>query len=92
MFVIEQKSADNISVAKLERATGNISCAKSGYTWLGIVGVGVTNATSSGAGQTYVVANVMKNGNNAYYDLKNHHSSTAAKVKIVIDCLYVKNS
>lgn len=85
-------SVDNKTITAGGLGTITISMAKSGYTCLGILGVNMGNASSSGANVSNCnIFGMYLSGTDAIIELKNMNSSNAAKIKITVYGLYVKN-
>lgn len=91
LFAYENKVLDNVSVAANTSVDSSISVTKSGYTPVGIMGVLIRNATSSGAqwGNVSVVQSYIAGGS-AGIRLFNK-GTNAAKVKITATIFYIAN-
>lgn len=90
-FTVSEVSVDNISISGGDSYEGSVSAAKSGYTPLGIVGVVISNATSSGTG--YGFSNLIRfylSGNNVTFRVLNPREN-AIKIKIAAKVLYLSN-
>lgn len=90
-------TADNISIAAAGSAgnyqytDGSVSCARSGYTPLGIVGFQINNATSSGTGSPAPFLAISDiSGTTLSYRLTNYRTA-AIKVKVIFSVLYKKD-
>lgn len=88
-----EKVGDNISIsANSQNTSVSFSVANSGWTPIGIMGWSITNATNSGAGAYYTVpVRIRISGSNCVATIRNNGSS-AAKVKLTVDVLYVSNA
>lgn len=88
--VIEERVVDNVSIAANSAVAAVIDDALDGYTPVGVVGLFINNASSSGSNADRVVtrgAYHWSSGMNIY--LRND-TSTAAKVKVTARILYLK--
>ena len=95
MYIVEVKTLfDDLSVAPSSFVSNTYSVAKQGYTPIGVVGYIVGNATHDGTSCTWITMNQMyvTTNNNVYVQFRNLHTSITAKIKIVADVWYVKNS
>lgn len=80
-------SKDNVSVASSKTVSTEISCARTGYTNLGIIGVTVAKAGSSGKNQEYcMITDFGISGDTVTIGVRNIGSS-AAKIKITVRVL-----
>lgn len=93
MFTMQSFSVDNIDVAKSTKVGASYSISKSGYTAIALAGWSMSSASSSGSGPQYcsMMAQLTSSAN-IYYEIHNHNTSTAAKVKIAFQVVFVKNS
>lgn len=83
--------ADNKSVTGNNYGNGNKSVSKTGYTPIGIVGMYLENATSSGTLNTYcMLHSFYLSGTTAYWIVRNFNSG-AAKIKVTATILYIKS-
>ena len=92
-LVVDTAVSDNVSVTASGGISSTFSCAKTGYTAIGVVGFSVTNATSSGSGAS--AANLracyLSAANSVtFYGLNS--TATAIKIKLTAYVLYRKNS
>lgn len=91
LTVEEVELGDNISVSGDALGSASGSVAKGGLTPLGIVGINMDNATSSGSGASYVgIYDFYVDGTNATVSFRNRRSS-AIKVKVAVYVLYQRN-
>ena len=83
---------DNFSIANGSTASGTVSVAKTGYTPIGIVGMDVSNASSSGASWSTTYCYIWYlSGTTVNFSFRNYNSITA-KIKIVFSVLYKRTS
>lgn len=87
-FTVSEVSVDNISIEGGGSYEGSVSAAKSGYQPLGVVGVIISNATSSGTGYGFsnLVRFYLSNGNVTFRVLNPREN--AIKIKIAAKVLY----
>lgn len=92
MLLVENKSKDNQSIAASSTSNISVTVTKSGYTALGIVGVHVDNATSSGTQHTLCCIEdfYLSSAKTAIVSIRNT-SSKAAKIIVTAYVLYAKN-
>ena len=86
-------SYDNLSISANNSAqTGNVATTKSGWTALGIIGVSLTNASSSGTLYSWcsVYQYAMNSSKQVYAQVRNHYTGGAAKIKVQWFILYIK--
>ena len=82
---------DNVTINANSYGNGSLSVAKTGYTPVGIVGMHLENASSSGVNNTYCACHSFYlSGTTAYWIVKNNHTATA-KIKVTATILYVKS-
>ena len=83
---------DNVSIAKATTGSDSFTVSsQSGYTPVGIVGFDLSNASSSGTGVGSVVPlQIQLSGSTINWQIRNNHSSTAAKISIQVFILYAK--
>lgn len=83
---------DNFSIPRGSTASGTVSVAKTGYTPIGVVGMNVSNASSSGQSwsTTYCYGWYLS-GTTVYFSFGNYNSITA-KIKIIFQVLYKRAS
>ena len=83
---------DNLTIAKSDTATGNITpAAYDGYTPIAVVGFDIDNATSSGTGGSYAqILAIRMSGSIGYYQVHNRNSSSSIKLKVNMYFLYVR--
>lgn len=86
--------ADNISITANNYGYVSYSIpAKTGYTPIGIVGISLENATSSGTGSSSVSFNIARfnpTENKVTFQYRNNGTATA-KIKFIVTALYMKN-
>lgn len=86
-------SYDNLSISANNSAqTGNVATTKSGWTALGIIGVSLANASSSGTLYSWcsVYQYAMNSSKQVYAQVRNHYTGGAAKIKVQWFILYIK--
>ena len=86
-------SYDNLSISANNSAqTGNVATTKSGWTALGIIGVSLANASSSGTLYSWcsVYQYAMNSNKQVYAQVRNHYTGGAAKIKVQWFILYIK--
>ena len=83
---------DNISIAKATTGSDTFTVSsQTGYTPVGIVGFDLSNASSSGTGVGSVVPlQIQLSGSTVSWQIRNNHSSTAAKISLQVFVLYAK--
>ena len=94
LLVVESRVLfDNKSVTANEFFSGTYSfTAKSGYTAIGIVGVDINNASSSGANSSYAAASICRlSGTTSVYFRARNYVNSAAKLKCTVAILFKKN-
>lgn len=85
-------AADNKSISTNSTNSFTISMERSGYTCIGIVGINLANASSSGVNASFCnVFDSYLSGSNAIVGIRNLNTGASAKIKIVIQGLYIKN-
>lgn len=91
-FLVEDKENDNVTIAAGSYVVQEITVTKTGYTPIGTVGFWVATASSSGTGATncFVRTANLINTTTAQVSVRNNGSS-AAKVRIGVKVLYVRN-
>lgn len=83
---------DNLSISSENNTSGNVSCARAGYTPIGVIGYDISNASSSGGYMSHCVMIAVKiSGSTVYYQIRNNASKTA-KIKCTFWVLYVANA
>ena len=91
-WVIENRSQDNLTVTGSEQVAFSINVEKVGYTPIGVVGFNLTNASSSGARVSFVFVNsVAVTSSTSVRVATRNTNSSAAKIKIELSVLYLKN-
>ena len=88
-IIMESHVWDNISISANTGSTQSADLSKPGYMIMGCAGYEVSNASSDGSGNAYVVtqsAFIRANGT-AYFKVRNV-SSSSAKVKLTLYVLY----
>ena len=82
---------DNATISGNSYGNNSASVSKTGYTPIGIVGMHLQNATSSGTNNTQcAVHSFYLSGTTAYWIVRNT-SSASAKIKVTATILYVKS-
>lgn len=90
-LLVEAKSNDNISISAGVTSDIQISCSKTGYTPIGVVGYRIANASNNGANCTYCFPFYVRLvSDTAHIYCRNTYTDTA-KVEGIVDVLYVKN-
>ena len=92
-IVVDSVSYDNLSISANNSAqTGNVATTKSGWTALGIIGVSLANASSSGTLYSWctVYQYAMNSSKQVYAQVRNHYTGGAAKIKVQWFILYIK--
>ena len=83
---------DNISINATSYSEGSASIAKTGYTPIGVVGWVIGSASSNGVNRTRsAVYRCYISGTTLYWGIGNA-ASAAAKVRLYVEILYIKNS
>ena len=92
-LVVDNAIEDNISIDASGAANKTFSCAKTGYTAIGVVGFSVANASSSGSNASYAVVRgcFLASATTVTIYIRNDFNA-AAKVKATVYVLYRKNS
>lgn len=90
-LLVAAVNSDNQSFAKSSTTEKTVSCARSGYTPIGIVGFDLDNASSSGANvASCVILACRINGSNILWQIRNNATS-AAKIMLKANVLYKQN-
>ena len=92
-YYTENTTKDNFSIPNgSSAASGTVSVAKTGYTPIGIVGMSIANASSSGKSwSTVYCCRWYLSGTTVYFSFGNYNSITA-KIKIIFQVLYKRAS
>lgn len=89
---VQTKSIDNQTIAAGSATTLTIDVSRSGYTPLGVVGVQIANASSSGTRYQYCHEyGWYFSSTNTIIALRNYYPNAAAKIKASVHILYRKN-
>ena len=90
-LLVAAVNSDNQSFAKSAATEKTVSCARSGYTPIGIVGFDIDNASSSGVNvASCVVLACRISGTNIVWQIKNN-ATAAAKIMLKANVLYKQN-
>lgn len=93
-LVTEYKSKDNVTISANSSVDIDVTVTKTGYTAIGIVGIGVADASSSGTRYGYCHESreylYGTPASTARVTLRNHYPNGAAKVQVTFVILYAK--
>ena len=93
-LVTENKSKDNVTISANSSVDIDVTVTKTGYTAIGIVGITVVDASSSGTRYGYCHENRQYlSGSPPTYarvTLRNHYPNGSSKVKVTFVILYAK--
>ena len=93
LFLVEQKTQQNVTIAKNSYVVQDFSISKSGYTAIGTVGFSITTGSTNGKNVSYctVRSAYLTSATSAQVSMRNLNESEAAIVNVNIWVLYRKN-
>ena len=95
-LVTEYKSKDNVTISGNSSVDIDVTVTKTGYTPIGIVGIGIVSASSGGIRPDYCHENRQYLSGSpptfARVTLRNHYPNGSSKVKVTFVILYAKTS
>lgn len=93
-LVTEYKSKDNVTISGNSSVDIDVTVTKTGYTPIGIVGIGIESASSGGIRPDYCHENRQYLSGSpptfARVTLRNHYPNGSSKVKVTFVILYAK--
>lgn len=93
MFTFDSATLDNQTVPASTNKSFSVSVGKVGYTPFAIRTIGVNNATTGGTASSY--CNIFAfaiSGNSVSVAMRNTASGTDAKIKIIVEVVYIADS
>ena len=95
-LVTEYKSKDNVTISGNSSVDIDVTVTKTGYTAIGIVGIGIASASSGGIRPDYCHESRQylygTPASTARVTLRNHYPNGSSKVKVTFVILYAKTS